>query len=111
MASSEIQFMPARWLPDPDTERPPYTEEAARARLRELPDVVWLMPEPFEAVRFVAECFGYGGDAPDEMDAEVVTEIVELWQREHEAGNLFMDSGNEWDDDEFEDDDWDDEAT
>ncbi len=82
MGSADIQFLPPRWVPSADAPKPPYTEAAARARLRELRDVAWLMVDPFEAVRFVSECFEYGGDAPDEFDVEVLHEILDLWKEE-----------------------------
>jgi hypothetical protein len=102
LASAQMEFMPVRWVPLGDAERPPYTEAAARARLDELRDVVWLMPEPLEAVRFVSECFSYGGEAPDEMDGEIALEIINLWKQER-----VIDIDELVDSDEPDDEDWD----
>jgi hypothetical protein len=105
MASSNIEFMPARWVPAANAVRPPYTEAAARVRLQKLHDFLWLMVDPLEAVRFVSESFDYGGDAPEEMDVEIVREIIGLWKKERLASAVAMD-----DEEGFEDDDWEDES-
>ena len=105
--SGKMEFMPARWLPDgPKEELPPYTTEAALARFDELPDVVWMMVDGVEAVRFISEAFSYGGDAPEEMDVEIGVKAIRLWKQE----SLIMTEmdGEDWDDDDWEDDDWDD---
>jgi hypothetical protein len=110
MASSNIEFMPARWVPAADAVRPPYTEAAARERLQKLRDVVWLMVDPLEAVRFVSESFEYGGDAPDEVDVEVVRDIIGLWKKERLVSAVAVDDEEGFEDDWDEDDDWDDES-
>ncbi len=108
--SGEMEFMPARWLPDgPKEELPPYTTEAALARLEQLPDYVWMMVDGLEPVRFISEAFSYGGDAPDEMETEIGVKAIRLWKQE----NLVMTDMDDkaWDDDDWDDDlddDWDD---
>lgn len=103
--SGEMEFMPARWLPDvPMEERPPYTTEAALARFDQLSDYVWMMVDGLEPVRFISEAFSYGGDGPEEMDAEIGLKAIRLWKRESLIPTERDDE--DWDDDL--DDDWED---
>jgi hypothetical protein len=96
--SGNMEFMPVRWLPDATLEkRPPYTTEAALARLAELPDVVWMMVDGLEPVRFISEAFTYGGDAPEEMDEEIGVKAIRLW-KQATLITTEMDGGD-WDDD------------
>ena len=110
IASSNIEFMPARWAPAADAVRPPYSEAAARVRLQKLRDVLWLMVDPLEAVRFVSESFEYGGEAPEEMDVEIVREIIGLWKKERLVSAVALDDEEGFEDDWYEDDDWEDES-
>ena len=110
LASSNIEFMPARWAPAADAVRPPYSEAAARVRLQKLRDVLWLMVDPLEAVRFVSESFEYGGEAPEEMDVEIVREIIGLWKKERLVSAVALDDEEGFEDDWYEDDDWEDES-
>jgi hypothetical protein len=75
-----FQFLPARWVPGPDEELPPYSTEKARERFDELRDIAWLMVDEIEPVRFVSEAFRYGDGAPDAVDLEIVRDIIALWK-------------------------------
>ena len=61
-----------------------------------------MMVDGLEPVRFISEAFSYGGDAPDEMDAEIGVKAIRLWKQE----NLVMTDMNDkaWDDDDWDDD-------
>lgn len=111
--SVDLELMPARWVPDRETGLPPYTTEAAKERLDELGEVVWMMIDGFEAVRFVSEAFEYGGEAPDEIDEEIALEAISVWKREHLVDIDIMGQDLDlWSDDEDDfldselDDDW-----
>jgi len=108
--SGKMEFMPVRWLPDvPMEERPPYTTEAALARLAELPDVVWMMVDGLEPVRFISEAFIFGGNAPEEMDVEIGVKAIRLWKQEKLIDAEMMGDGvDAWDDDDHTD--WDEEG-
>jgi hypothetical protein len=81
--SGPMDFWPPRWTPNDDAKGlPAYSSTAARARLKELNGVAWMMIDSLEAVRFVAGAFRYGGDAPDEMDADLGLEAIRLWKAE-----------------------------
>ncbi len=105
-----VEFLPARWVPRGDSARPPYSETAARERVAELRDVVWMMIDPLEPVRFISEAFSYGDGAPDQLDEELALEVVDLWKREKliDTGRMQdeVDFDDEWDDE----DDWADEG-
>ena len=75
-----FQFLPARWVPGRDEERPPYSTEKARERFDELRDIAWLMVDEIEPVRYVSEAFRYGDGAPDAVDLEIVRDIIDLWK-------------------------------
>lgn len=77
-----FQLLPVRWTPGRDEGLPPYSKEAARARLEELRDVAWLMIDEMEPVRFVSEAFRYGDGALDAMDLDLVHEVIELWEEQ-----------------------------
>jgi hypothetical protein len=106
-----MEFMPARWVPPADSDLPPYSEAAARERAAKLRDIAWLMIDPMEPVRFVAEGFRYGDDAPDEIDTDLALEIVDLWKQDKVIDTLMLEdeveSGEDWDDDGG----WDDDAS
>jgi hypothetical protein len=108
--SSTLEFLPARWVPRGDSARPPYTETAARERAAELRDVMWMMVDPLEPVRFISEAFRYGDGVPDQMDEGLALEVVDLWKQKRlvDTGQLQdeVDIDDEWDDD----DDWADEG-
>lgn len=73
---------PPRWTPDEDEENlPPYTTKAARARVEELREVAWMIIDGLEAVQFVTGAFRFGGDAPDEIEQEIVYELIDVWKR------------------------------
>jgi hypothetical protein len=76
------QFLPVRWMPSGHDDLPPYSDAAARERLEELRDHVWLMVDEIEPVRFVSEAFQYGDGAPDAVGLEVVRDIIALWQEQ-----------------------------
>lgn len=97
--SGEMEFMPARWLPDAQKEElPPYTTEAALARFDQLSDYVWMMVDGVEAVRFISEAFSYGGDAPEEMDVEIGVKAIRLWTRDNLIETEMMgDEVDDWD--------------
>jgi hypothetical protein len=105
-----VEFMPARWVPRGDSARPPYNETAARERAAELRDVVWMMIDSLEPVRFISEAFRYGDGAPDRMDEELALEVVDLWEQERlvDTGTMQdeVDSDDDWDDE----DEWADEG-
>lgn len=74
--------LPARWTPYEDPARPPYSTAAAERRLDELREVAWLMVEPAEPVRFVADAFRFGGEAPREMDDEIGVAAIAIWREQ-----------------------------
>lgn len=104
-----MEFMPARWVPPADTDLPLYSEAAARERAAKLRDIAWLMIDPMEPVRFVAEAFRYGDGAPDEIDTGLALEVVDLWKQEKVIDTMTLedevetredwDDGGGWDDD------------
>ena len=108
--TSTLEFLPARWVPRGDSACPAYNETAARERAAELRDVVWMMIDPLEPVRFISEAFRYGDGAPDQMDEELALEVVDLWKQERlvDTGTMQdeFDSDDDWDDE----DDWADEG-
>ena len=71
---------------------------------------LWLMVDRLEAVRFVSESFEYGGEAPEEMDVEIVREIIGLWKKERLVSAVVVDDEEGFEDDWYEEDDWEDES-
>lgn len=104
--SGPRDLLPARWTPDREAEDvPPYSIEAARARIDELRDRAWMIIDGWEAVKFVVDAFRFGGDAPDEIDEEIAREILEVWR---DGCLIDLDRLSDDEDDEDELDEWDD---
>lgn len=81
--TGSTDLWPPRWTPAEDAaDLPPYTADAARARIDELREVAWMIIDPVEALSFMTGAFRYGGSAPDAIDEELVPEIVEIWKTE-----------------------------
>jgi hypothetical protein len=109
--SLTMEFMPPRWVPPADSTLPPYSEVAARERAAELRDIAWLMIDPMEPVRFVAEAFHYGDGAPDEIDTDLALELVDLWKQEKVIDTMTLEDEIESDEDWDDDGDWEDDAS
>jgi hypothetical protein len=100
--SGTMESLPVRWAADgPVEECPPYSPEAAVTRIEELRDVVWMMIDPVEPLQFVASAFRFGDDAPEVMDEETVSRIIDLWEEERVVD---VDRGEDDDVEDWEDD-------
>lgn len=100
--SGTMERLPVRWTTSgPMEDRPPYSPEAAGARIEELRDVAWMMIDPVEALRFVTSAFRFGDDAPDSIDEETAVRIVDLWEEERA---IDLDRGDDDDLEGWEDD-------
>jgi hypothetical protein len=61
-----------------------------------------MMIDGLEAVQFVAGAFLYGGDAPEEIDEEIASEIIAVWKEERliDVEDIMDEAAlDEWEDD------------